>query len=170
MQGNEAVRPIFRAWLAPFASMDASTLTLSNTGGTDHQSFDGIGLPAFQFIQDPLEYDTRTHHTTMDTYERVSEEDVKQAAIIMAVFAYDAAMREGKFRGNPLFRRWDHGDSERRNSQKLSTPNSLFANTSMHSRAGKDKMCLITITQKQPQRWAVFVLRMRRTLPATVRM
>jgi hypothetical protein len=102
MQGNEAVRPIFRAWLAPFASMDASTLTMSNTGGTDHQSFDGIGLPAFQFIQDPLEYDTRTHHTTMDTYERVSEEDVKQAAIIMAAFAYDAATREGRFPRKPF--------------------------------------------------------------------
>jgi carboxypeptidase Q len=102
MQGNEAVRPIFRAWLAPFASMDASTLTMSNTGGTDHQSFDGIGLPGFQFIQDQIEYDTRTHHTNMDTYERVVEEDVKQAAVIMAAFAYNAAMRDGKFPRKPF--------------------------------------------------------------------
>jgi hypothetical protein len=94
MQGNEAVRPIFRAWLAPFKDLGASTLTPSNTGSTDHISFDAIGLPAFQFIQDPLEYDTRTHHSTMDVYERAQEEDVKQGAVIMAAFAYNAAMRD----------------------------------------------------------------------------
>ena len=66
MQGNEQVRPIFRAWLQPFADMGASTITPSNTGGTDHLSFDGVGIPGFQFIQDPLEYNTRTHHSNMD--------------------------------------------------------------------------------------------------------
>ncbi len=96
MQGNEAVRTIFRAWLAPFKDMGASTLTLQNTGGTDHLSFDAVGLPAFQFIQDELEYETRTHHTTMDVFDRAQEEDLKQAAIIMAAFAYDAAMRDEK--------------------------------------------------------------------------
>jgi carboxypeptidase Q len=97
MQGNEGVRKIFRSWLAPFDSMGASTLTLANTGGTDHLSFDAVGLPGFQFIQDELEYSTRTHHSTMDLYERVQEADMKQAAVIMATFAYHAAMRDGKF-------------------------------------------------------------------------
>ncbi len=97
MQGNEAARGIFRSWLAPFDSLGASTLTLSNTGGTDHLSFDAIGLPGFQFIQDEIEYSTRTHHSTMDLFERVQEADMKQAAVIMAAFAYHAAMRDGKF-------------------------------------------------------------------------
>jgi hypothetical protein len=102
MQGNDAVRPIFRAWLAPFADMGASTLTLENTGGTDHLSYDAIGLPGFQFIQDEIEYSTRTHHSNMDVFDRVQEEDLKQASIIMAAFAYDAAMREGRFPRKPL--------------------------------------------------------------------
>jgi len=102
MQGNEAVRPIFRAWLGPFADMDASTLTLENTGGTDHLSFDAIGLPGFQFIQDNIDYETRTHHSNMDLFDRVQENDVKQAAVIMAAFAYDAAMRDGAFPRKPL--------------------------------------------------------------------
>ncbi|MBI1807362.1 MAG: M20/M25/M40 family metallo-hydrolase [Ignavibacteria bacterium] len=102
MQGNEAVRPIFRAWLRPFADMGASTLTLENTGGTDHQSFDALGLPGFQFIQDELEYGSRTHHSTMDVYDRVQPEDLKQASVIMAVFAYNAAMRDEKFPHKPM--------------------------------------------------------------------
>ncbi|MBI2427345.1 MAG: M20/M25/M40 family metallo-hydrolase [Ignavibacteriales bacterium] len=96
MQGNEELRSIFRAWLAPFKDLEASTLTLSNTGGTDHQSFDGIGLPGFQFIQDPIEYSTRTWHSTNDVLDRAQEEDMKQAAILMAAFAYNAAMRDEK--------------------------------------------------------------------------
>jgi carboxypeptidase Q len=96
MQGNEAVRPIFRSWLNVFKDMDATTLTPRNTSGTDHLSFDAVGLPAFQFIQDEIEYETRTHHTTMDVFDRAQEEDLKQAAIIMAAFAYNAAMREEK--------------------------------------------------------------------------
>jgi Zn-dependent M28 family amino/carboxypeptidase len=96
MQGNEAVRPIFRAWLAPFKELGAETLTISNTGGTDHQSFDAVGLPGFQFIQDPIEYNTRTHHTNMDVYERIIEDDMKQAATIIAAFAYNAATRDKK--------------------------------------------------------------------------
>lgn len=101
MQGNEAVRSIFRAWLAPFKDMGASTLTLRNTGGTDHLSFDAIGLPGFQFIQDELEYGTRTHHTTMDQFDRAQVDDLKQAAIIMAAFAYNAAMRDEKLPHKP---------------------------------------------------------------------
>ena len=102
LQGNEAARPIFRAWLAPFADMGATTITASNTGGTDHQSFDGIGLPGFQFIQDPLEYDTRTHHSSMDVYERIQEEDAKQASVIMATFVYHAAIRDERLPRKPL--------------------------------------------------------------------
>jgi hypothetical protein len=96
MQGNEAVRPIFRAWLAPFKDLGANTLTMLNTGGTDHLSFDRVGLPGFQFIQDEIEYDTRTHHSNMDVYDRIQEDDMKQAAVIMAAFVYNAAMRDQK--------------------------------------------------------------------------
>ena len=102
MQGNADVRPIFRSWLKPFDDMDASTLTLQNTGGTDHLSFDAVGIPGFQFIQDPLEYDTRTHHSTMDVWDRAQEDDLKQASVIMAAFAYQAAMRDAKFPRKPL--------------------------------------------------------------------
>ncbi len=96
LQGNEAMRPIFRAWLAPFKEMGASTLTISNTGGTDHLAFDGVGLPGFQFIQDDVEYDTRTHHSNMDVYDRIQADDMKQAAVIMAAFVYNTAMRDQK--------------------------------------------------------------------------
>jgi hypothetical protein len=102
LQGNEAARPIFRAWLAPFVSMGASTITAQNTGGTDHLSFNTVGLPGFQFIQDPLEYDTRVHHSTADVFERVQADDMKQAATIMAAFAYQAAMRDEMFPRKPL--------------------------------------------------------------------
>ena len=95
MQGNEGVRPIFRAWLKPFEKMGASTLTLSNTGSTDHISFDNVGLPGFQFIQDPIEYGTRTHHTSMDVYDKVLEADLKHNAVMTAAFAWQAAMRDG---------------------------------------------------------------------------
>jgi carboxypeptidase Q len=101
LQGNEAARTIFRAWLAPFASLGATTITAQNTGGTDHLSFDGVGLPGFQFIQDPLEYDTRVHHSNADVFERVQGDDMKQAATIMAAFAYQAAMRDAMFPRKP---------------------------------------------------------------------
>ena len=101
LQGDEEARPIFRAWLAPFADVGASTVTSANTGGTDHLSFDAIGLPGFQFIQDPLEYG-RTYHTNFDVYERASEGDLKQCSTIMASFAYDAAMRDQKLPHMPV--------------------------------------------------------------------
>jgi hypothetical protein len=94
MQGNESVRTIFRKWLTAIGDPKAQTLTLQNTGSTDHVPFDQIGLPAFQFIQDEMEYNTMTHHSIMDVYDRVQEDDVKQSAVIMAVFAYNAAMRD----------------------------------------------------------------------------
>ncbi len=96
MQGNAAVRPYFEAWLAPFADMGAKTLTMSNTGGTDHLSFDRIGLPGFQFIQDVIEYDSRTHHSNQDVYDRIQADDMKQAATIMAAFVYQTAMMDEK--------------------------------------------------------------------------
>ena len=94
LQGNGNVKPIFEKWLQPFNDLGATTLTLQNTGGTDHLSFDGIGIPGFQFIQDPMEYGTRTHHTNMDSYDHLSAEDLKQAATIVAAFVYNAAMRD----------------------------------------------------------------------------
>lgn len=97
LQSNEAARPVFRAWLKPFEKMGASTITYSNTGGTDHQSFDAVGLPGFQFIQDPIEYSSRTHHTNMDFLDKVIEADLKHNAVMTAAFAWMAANREGKF-------------------------------------------------------------------------
>jgi Zn-dependent M28 family amino/carboxypeptidase len=103
LQGNESVRPIFREWFASFKDLigtskdnSVATLSISNTGGTDHLSFDAVGIPGFQFIQDPVEYDTRTHHSNMDVYDRIQEDDMKQAAIIMAAFVYNTAMRDKK--------------------------------------------------------------------------
>ena len=104
LQGNEAARPLFRRWLQPFRDLGAQTISLSNTGGTDHQSFDGIGLPAFQFIQDGLDYGTRTHHSTMDVYERAPADDVKQASAILAAFVYNAAAMEEKVPRKPAAR------------------------------------------------------------------
>ena len=101
-QGNEAVRPIFREWLTPFKDMGAATVTIRNTGSTDHASFDGIGLPGFQFIQDTIEYDARTHHSNQDVYDRIQADDMKQAAIIMAAFVYNTAMRDEKLPRKPL--------------------------------------------------------------------
>ncbi len=101
MQGNEQVRPLFRQWLAPFREMGASTLSISNTGGTDHLSFDTIGLPGFQFIQDEIEYETRTHHSNQDLFDRIQAEDMKQAAVIMAVFIYKTAMLDEKIPRKP---------------------------------------------------------------------
>ena len=109
MQGNEEVRSIFRAWFAPFKDMVGTTkdnayatLSIANTGGTDHLSYDGVGLPGFQFIQDQIEYETRTHHSNMDVYDRIQEDDMKQAATIMAAFVYNTAMRDKKLPRKPL--------------------------------------------------------------------
>lgn len=96
MQGNSAVRPYFETWLTPFGDMDAKTLTMSNTGGTDHLAFDAIGLPGFQFIQDEIEYETLTHHSNQDVFDRIQAEDMKQAATIMAAFVYQTAMMDEK--------------------------------------------------------------------------
>jgi len=94
LQGDTAAGPIFQAWLAPFKDLGATTVTASNTGGTDHQSFDAVGLPGFQFIQDAMDYGTRTHHSNQDTYDRLSEDDLKQAATIVASFVYNTSERK----------------------------------------------------------------------------
>ncbi len=94
MQGNEALRPIFKAWFEPFKDWGASTVTVNNTGGTDHLAFDAVGLPGFQFIQDPVEYSSRTWHTTQDVSDRILEEDLKRSAVIMAAFAFNTAMMD----------------------------------------------------------------------------
>jgi len=101
-QANPAAVPIFEAWLRPFADLGAHTLSNRNTGGTDHLSFDGVGLPGFQFIQDEADYETRSHHTNMDVYDRLQRDDMMQAAVIMASFAYHAAMRDAMFPRKPM--------------------------------------------------------------------
>ncbi|TXB62460.1 M28 family peptidase [Phaeodactylibacter luteus] len=102
LQGNPNVAPIFRAWLEPFKDLDAGTLTLSNTGGTDHLAFDAVGIPGFQFIQDPMAYFTRTHHSNMDNLDHLVEDDIKQAATIIASFVMHTAMRDEMLPRKPL--------------------------------------------------------------------
>jgi carboxypeptidase Q len=101
-QENAAVVPIFEEWLKPFHDLGATTVTNRNTGGTDHLSFDAVGIPGFQFIQDPMDYFTRTHHSNMDVYERVQREDLMQAAAILASFVYNTAMRDEMLPRKPL--------------------------------------------------------------------
>ena len=102
LQGNDAMRPVFEAWLKPFEDLGARTISIRNTGGTDHLSFDAVGLPGFQFIQDPLEYDARTHHSNMDVYDRVQRADMMQMAAIVASFVYNAANRDDLLPRKPL--------------------------------------------------------------------
>ena len=102
LQGNETLRGVFREWLKPLRDLGAETVTLSRTGSTDHVSFDNIGLPGFQFIQDDLEYRTRTWHGNMDLYDRAIEEDLRQAAVVMATFVYQTAMRDELLPRKPL--------------------------------------------------------------------
>ncbi|RMH16420.1 MAG: M20/M25/M40 family metallo-hydrolase [Acidobacteria bacterium] len=101
-QENVAVTPIFRAWLEPFHDLGATTVATRNTGGTDHLSFDRVGLPGFQFIQDGLDYSTRTHHTNMDVLDHVPREDLIQSSVILASFLYHAAMREEPLPRKPM--------------------------------------------------------------------
>jgi hypothetical protein len=102
LQGNEPLRPIFRRWLEPFRELGAETLALSNTGSTDHMSFDTIGLPGLEFLQDPLDYSTRSHHSNEDVFDRIQGDDLKQAATIIAAFAYNAAMTDEKMPRKPF--------------------------------------------------------------------
>ena len=102
LQGNEAIGGIFDAWMKPFENLGMTATAIRDTGGTDHQSFDRVGLPGFQFIQDEVEYGTRTHHSTMDAYERIQEEDMRKNAVIVASFAYHAANRDERLPRKPL--------------------------------------------------------------------
>jgi len=96
LQGNDMVRPVFEAWFAPLKDLTPGVISIRDTSGTDHLSFDAVGLPGFQFIQDPLDYDTRVHHSNMDTYERIQAADVGQMVVVEAAFVYHAATRPEK--------------------------------------------------------------------------
>jgi carboxypeptidase Q len=102
LQGNAAVAPIFQQWIEPLKDLGVTTITMRNTGGTDHLSFDAVGIPGFQFIQDPLDYSSRTHHSNMDTYERLQPADLAQAAVVEAIFVYNTAMRDQMLPRKPL--------------------------------------------------------------------
>ena len=115
LQQNGAVGPIFKQWMEPLKDVGVTAMTLRNTGGTDHLSFDAVGIPGFQFIQDPLDYETRTHHSNMDLYERLQPEDLAQAAFVEAVFVYNAAMRDQMLPRKPL----PHPELEQQMQQPL---------------------------------------------------
>jgi hypothetical protein len=108
-QGNFAIAPIFRQWIAPLHDMGVTTITTRNTGGTDHLAFDAVGLPGFQFIQDPMDYETRTHHSDMDTYDRLHPADLMQAAIVEAIFLYNTSERDAMMPRKPF----PHPETER---------------------------------------------------------
>ncbi len=102
LQENAAIASIFQQWIAPLGDLGVSTITMRDTGGTDHEAFDAVGIPGFQFIQDMLDYGSRTHHSNMDTYERLQPEDLAQAATVEAIFVYNTAMRDQMLPRKPL--------------------------------------------------------------------
>jgi carboxypeptidase Q len=102
LQENAAIAPIFRQWIAPLLDLGVTTLTMRNTGGTDHEAFDSVDIPGFQFIQDMLDYGSRTHHSNMDTFERLQPDDLAQAAVVEAIFVYNTAMRDEMLPRKPL--------------------------------------------------------------------
>jgi carboxypeptidase Q len=101
-QGNSAIAPIFAQWIAPLKDLGVSTITNRNTGGTDHLSFDAVGIPGFQFIQDMLDYESRTHHSNEDVVERLQPADLKQIATVEAIFLYNSAQRDQMLPRKPL--------------------------------------------------------------------
>jgi len=101
-QGNSTIAPIFAQWIAPLKDLGVTTITNRNTGGTDHLSFDAVGIPGFQFIQDDLDYETRTHHSNQDVVERLQPADLKQIATVEAIFLYNAAQRDQMMPRKPL--------------------------------------------------------------------
>ena len=114
-QGNAAVDSIFAQWMAPLKDLGVTTITNRDTSGTDHLSFDAVGIPGFQFIQDPMDYDTRTHHSNMDTYEHLQSSDLKQISVVEAIFVYNAAMRDQMIPRKPL----PHPELEEQKSKPL---------------------------------------------------
>jgi Peptidase family M28 len=117
-QGNAAIAPIFAQWIAPLKDLGVTTISLRNTGGTDHLSFDAVGIPGFQFIQDPLDYESRTHHSNEDVLERLQPADLKQMATVEAIFVYNAAMRDEMMPRKPL--------PQPEQEQKLRAPLDIF--------------------------------------------
>ena len=115
LQENAAVKPIFEQWIKPLEDIGVTAITMRNTGGTDHESFDKVGIPGFQFIQDPLDYATRTHHSNQDVYERLQPADLAQAATVEAIFVYNAAMRDQMLPRKPL----PHPELEEQHSAPL---------------------------------------------------
>jgi carboxypeptidase Q len=113
-QENYAIAPIFKQWIAPLEDLGVSTISFRNTGGTDHLSYDAVGLPGFQYIQDPMDYETRTHHSDMDTYDRLHPLDLQQAAVVEAIFLYNTSEREAMMPRKPF----PHPENE----QKLAAP------------------------------------------------
>jgi carboxypeptidase Q len=132
-QGNAAVDGIFEQWMAPLRDLGVTTITNRNTGGTDHLSFDAVGIPGFQFIQDPMDYDARTHHSNMDTYERLQAADLKQIAVVEAIFVYNAAMRDKMIPRKPL------PHPELRDQQNKSLPDLYPAAVLPDAGKGSDK-------------------------------
>ena len=114
-QENYAIGPIFKQWIAPLADLGVSTISYRNTGGTDHLSYDAVGLPGFQFIQDEMDYETRTHHSDMDTYDRLHPADLEQAAVVEAIFLYNTAQREEMMPRKPF----PHPENDKQRSSPL---------------------------------------------------
>jgi hypothetical protein len=101
-QENYAIAPIFAQWIAPLKDLGVTTISYRNTGGTDHLSYDAVGLAGFQYIQDPMDYETRTHHSNMDTFDRLHAMDLQQAAVVEAIFLYNTSEREQMMPRKPL--------------------------------------------------------------------
>ncbi len=114
-QENWAIAPIFQQWIAPLQDLGVSTVSSRNTGGTDHLSFDAVGLPGFQFIQDPMDYDTRTHHSDMDTFDRLHALDLEQAAVVEAIFLYNTSERNAMMPRKPF----PHPETDKERSAPL---------------------------------------------------
>jgi Zn-dependent M28 family amino/carboxypeptidase len=101
-QSNFAIGPIFKQWIAPLNDLGVSTVTERDTGSTDHESFDAVGLAGFEFLQDPLDYETRAHHSDMDTYDRLHPLDLEQAAVVEAIFLYNTSERDAMMPRKPF--------------------------------------------------------------------
>ena len=114
-QGNFAIMPIFQQWIAPLADLGVSTVTPRDTGSTDHIAFDDVGLPGFEFIQDPLDYETRAHHSNMDVFDRIHPFDLEQAAVVEAIFLYNTAQRETMLPRKPF----PHPEQDRQRNAPL---------------------------------------------------
>ncbi len=123
LQGNDMLRPVFEAWLKPFHDLGADTVTIRDTRGTDHLSFGEVGLPGFQFIQDPLEYSKRTHHSNVDVYDHMQPGDLMQASAIIASFVYQTAVRDEMLPREPLPKPKPKKEEEKEKDQKAKRPN-----------------------------------------------